>query len=397
MLSFTRPAHRDTILQRVHVCMISNLLLFVTPLAIRLWEGDDAAFQRQEELSLVDLKSPSNLESNEAELQGSPSLHGSDSAPVIRWEWQNDGGLWEPYKDEDAIMLDETYNILGAQGTFQTRKFSFNNEYGTTYEVNFENMQQKNMETQQVRLLRRGPEKVDCEDVQQKNMKQQKARLVRRFPEKVIQWAYYSGKENGWMTLTDEDGALLSKAMALGVDSFFTRALSVNEESDNLCRVDFETMTLLSVETGASMKIQTFDPVDRSNRVYYEKLLTRTRNLPYTMKTTNNALKETDDDQLMGEVVANALGTQPIIHKRVYSLFERFLKSKQDVAFYNGMGVLDLVERLLTKRLRDMLSRTLSDSLFPTRASTLLQVSHEQYRCAVRVQSCSPFLMGLHR
>jgi hypothetical protein len=86
----------------------------------------------------------------------------------------------------------------------------------------------------------------------------------------------------------------------------------------------------------------------------YAELVARSAALPYAQPTEANRIASLA--RLGGEVEEHAAGVRPILHGRVPALLSEFLALKRELgspaeqALYEGMGVVDLVSRLLAQR-----------------------------------------------
>ena len=79
-------------------------------------------------------------------------------AVSCHWEFEDNDGEWQPFADVDAQMLEGEFDkrgVKGAQAKFKTKDFSFNQAYGTNYEISFAKMTQTNTESGNVRNMRR--------------------------------------------------------------------------------------------------------------------------------------------------------------------------------------------------------------------------------------------------
>jgi hypothetical protein len=75
------------------------------------------------------------------------------AAPTTgKWEWMDDGGVWQPYHQVDNLLIEKAYQ-KGQE--FKTKDLSFNAEYGSLYVFDFRNSTQTNTESGRVRRLRR--------------------------------------------------------------------------------------------------------------------------------------------------------------------------------------------------------------------------------------------------
>eukprot|EP00928_Gymnodinium_smaydae_P015606 TRINITY_DN15781_c0_g1_i1.p1 TRINITY_DN15781_c0_g1~~TRINITY_DN15781_c0_g1_i1.p1 ORF type:complete len:568 (-),score=152.34 TRINITY_DN15781_c0_g1_i1:255-1958(-) len=153
-------------------------------------------------------------------------------AAAPTWEWK-DGDEWKPFGAEDAAMLESKYKALGAKAKFTTKDFSFNKGFDTLYELNFEKMTQRNMETKKMRQMRRKDESAA----------------------KVASWEWWNDQAD-WSPYTDVDTALLEKAFNSGITPFLTKDLSFNKGFDSLYIFDFDVMTQVNSDSGTSRKIQ---------------------------------------------------------------------------------------------------------------------------------------------
>eukprot|EP00747_Dinoflagellata_sp_TGD_P164384 gnl/TRDRNA2_/TRDRNA2_184258_c0_seq1.p1 gnl/TRDRNA2_/TRDRNA2_184258_c0~~gnl/TRDRNA2_/TRDRNA2_184258_c0_seq1.p1 ORF type:complete len:587 (+),score=135.61 gnl/TRDRNA2_/TRDRNA2_184258_c0_seq1:202-1761(+) len=131
-------------------------------------------------------------------------------------------------------MLEERWQTGGAKTKFTTTEFSFNKGYDTLYEVNYEKMIQKNLETKKTRDMRRkGPDggsKLAC-------------------------WEWWNDDAE-WSEFVAEDAALLEKAFNAGTTPFMTKNLSFNKGFDSLYIFDFDVMTQANCDSGTSRKLQ---------------------------------------------------------------------------------------------------------------------------------------------
>eukprot|EP00930_Biecheleria_cincta_P034525 TRINITY_DN23856_c0_g1_i1.p1 TRINITY_DN23856_c0_g1~~TRINITY_DN23856_c0_g1_i1.p1 ORF type:complete len:565 (+),score=108.38 TRINITY_DN23856_c0_g1_i1:63-1757(+) len=168
-----------------------------------------------------------------AKAKGEPALKKTKvekSAPV--WEWA-DGDDWKPFGEEDTEMLEGRYQDLGKKAKFLTTDFSFNKGYDTKYEVSFDKMQQKNMESKKIRNIRRKDASGGLKAV----------------------WEWWTD-DCDWAEFNKDDIQLLEKAFNSGITPFMTKDLSFNKGYDSLYIFDFDVMSQVNSDSGTSRKIQ---------------------------------------------------------------------------------------------------------------------------------------------
>lgn len=148
------------------------------------------------------------------------------------WEWK-DGSEWKEFAAADSEMLEKMYKSLGAKAKFTTTEFSFNKEFQTLYELNYEKMTQVNSETKKKREIRRKDES----------------------GKKNVEWEWWND-DSAWSSYTDADRDLLEKAFSSGITPFMTKDLSFNKKFGSLYIFDFDVMTQVNSDSGTSRKIQ---------------------------------------------------------------------------------------------------------------------------------------------
>eukprot|EP00929_Paragymnodinium_shiwhaense_P117603 TRINITY_DN8840_c0_g1_i1.p1 TRINITY_DN8840_c0_g1~~TRINITY_DN8840_c0_g1_i1.p1 ORF type:complete len:560 (-),score=139.54 TRINITY_DN8840_c0_g1_i1:260-1939(-) len=166
-----------------------------------------------------------------AKAAGEPPLKKAKKGAAT-WEWK-DGKAWREFDEKDMAMLEDNYQKKGSKAKFNTTAFTFNKGHGTIYEINFENMYQKNTESNKKRELRRKGE-----------TKGGKA-----------EWEWWSD-DNEWCSFNPEDVDLLEKAFEAGITPFLTKDLGFNKEYQSLYIFDFDVMSQVNSDSGTSRKIQ---------------------------------------------------------------------------------------------------------------------------------------------
>lgn len=114
-----------------------------------------------------------------------------------------------------------------------TTDFSFNKGYDTKYEVSFDKMQQKNLESKKLRNIRRKDESGNMKAV----------------------WEWWTD-DCDWAEFNKDDIQLLEKAFNSGITPFMTKDLSFNKGYDSLYIFDFDIMSQVNSDSGTSRKIQ---------------------------------------------------------------------------------------------------------------------------------------------
>lgn len=179
--------------------------------------------------SAADNRSPARAMAPKAD---EPPLKKAKLAGAAMWEWQ-DGENWKAFVPEDQALLEGRWKTWGKKSKFNTTEFSFNQGYDTIYEVNYEKMTQKNMDTKKSRNIRRKDEKAA----------------------KKASWEWWTD-DSTWSQYNDEDAELLEKAFSSGITPFMTKKLSFNEGYDSLYIFDFDVMSQANSDSGTSRKIQ---------------------------------------------------------------------------------------------------------------------------------------------
>lgn len=82
-----------------------------------------------------------------------PKKKKADAGPAT-WDCMFDG-VWKPFSDIDAGMLEKRFEVDGPTAVFKTLDFSFNREHKTWYSLDFGKMTQTNIESGAVRAIRR--------------------------------------------------------------------------------------------------------------------------------------------------------------------------------------------------------------------------------------------------
>ena len=95
------------------------------------------------------------------------------------WQWKNDAGTWETYADEDSELIERLHKSGVKKLT--TDKFTFS-LFGTTrteYELDFDKLQQTNLDSKTQRRIRRS-ESID-DDGGFASLMKAKSGIVRKF------------------------------------------------------------------------------------------------------------------------------------------------------------------------------------------------------------------------
>eukprot|EP00406_Dinophysis_acuminata_P018692 CAMPEP_0179336896 /NCGR_PEP_ID=MMETSP0797-20121207/67309_1 /TAXON_ID=47934 /ORGANISM="Dinophysis acuminata, Strain DAEP01" /LENGTH=558 /DNA_ID=CAMNT_0021050457 /DNA_START=65 /DNA_END=1741 /DNA_ORIENTATION=+ len=160
-----------------------------------------------------------------------PALKKAKKA-VVTWQCKF-GDEWKDFDSKDMAMLEARYQGGGAKSKFITKEFTFNQGFETRYEVNFEKMTQKNLDTKKARELRRKDDSPSSS---------------------TAQWEWWNDAD--WSPYVKEDGALIEKAFKTGINPFMTKDLSFNKGYGSLYIYDFDVMTQVNSDSGTSRKIQ---------------------------------------------------------------------------------------------------------------------------------------------
>ena len=94
------------------------------------------------------------------------------------WEFEDNDGEWQPFADVDAQMLQDELDkrgVKGAKAKFKTKDFSFNQAYGTNYEISFSKMTQTNTESGNARNMRRVEEEEELDEAEEEEVEEKPA------------------------------------------------------------------------------------------------------------------------------------------------------------------------------------------------------------------------------
>eukprot|EP01059_Diplonema_ambulator_P028341 TRINITY_DN47119_c0_g1_i1.p1 TRINITY_DN47119_c0_g1~~TRINITY_DN47119_c0_g1_i1.p1 ORF type:complete len:409 (+),score=156.70 TRINITY_DN47119_c0_g1_i1:50-1276(+) len=164
----------------------------------------------------------------------------TESMPAgVSWMYKDDK-KWKEYALEDQMMLEKAYGgMRGGEKVMETKKLSFNKEFGSVYKFDFKNWTQLNKDSNNVRKIMRCVE--DESDEESKEGSDD---------ESGVQWEVQDN-HGMWTPFYDEDNDLIEGAFKKkSKKAFKTTDLTFNKGYDSTYSFDFKDMTQTNEDSG---------------------------------------------------------------------------------------------------------------------------------------------------